>query len=281
MASQKKAPKCFELMLVKWLVLTDILAVLKLPYDLTMGIQNPAYTLSDFFGGWIEMVRKLEKMHGQQGEEFAVNFLEHVKARQPALLNNSSMLAAVYLDQRYSFLLSPSDVKIAKIVLETLRGKLRQAKLQASQLHSQSLLQPNTPEDSFEEDCVAKGLDRTFYGENENVNQTDPVDNDMHADMTIWFADYEKMVRIHRKNSILEFWEAQSTEHKGLYELARIIMAIPPSQTTVERAFSLLGYIYNCRRTRLLPENLENIMMIILNRDLVKQIHQRDLNALL
>lgn len=266
-------------MLVKWSVLIDILAVLKLPYDLTMGIQNSAYTLSDFFGGWIDMVRKLEKMQGQQDDEFAANLLKHVKARQPALLNNSSMLAALYLDPRYSFLLSPSDVKIAKIVLETLRGKLRRAESQAFHFHSQSLLQPNTPDDSFEEYCVAKGLERTFYGE--NVNQTDPVANDMQADMTILFAAYEKIVRIHRKNSILEFWEAQSSEHKCLYELARIIMAIPPSQTTVERAFSLLGYIYNCRRTRLLPQNLENIMMIILNRDLVEQIHQRDLNALL
>lgn len=261
-------------MLVKWTVFTDILAVLKLPYDLTIGIQNTAYTLSDFFGGWIEMVRKLEKMQDQQDDEFATSLLEHAKARQHALLNNSSMLAAVYLDPRYSFLLSSSDVTTAKIVLEKLRDRLRRVESQVSELP-----QPNTPEDSFEEDCVAKGLERTFYGE--NVDQTDSVAYDMQTDMTIWFANYEKIVRIHRKNSILEFWESQSSNHKGLYELARIILAIPPSQTTVERAFSLLGYIYNCRRTRLLPQNLENIMMIILNRDLVEQIHQRDLNALL
>lgn len=262
-------------MLVKWSVLTDILAVLKLPYDLTMGIQNSAYTLSDFFGGWVEMVRKLEKM---QGDEFATSLLEHAKVRQPALLNNSSMLAAVYLDPRFSFLLSPSDVKTAKIVLKKLHGKLRQVESQLVQFHSQPVLQPNTPEDSFEEYCVEKGLERTFY--DADISQTDPVANDMEADMTIWFAAYEKIVRIHRKNSILEFWEAQSSQHNGLYKLARIIMAIPPSQTTVERAFSLLGYIYNCRRTRLLPQNLENIMMIILNRDLVEEIHQKDLNAL-
>lgn len=241
-----------------------------------MGIQNSSYTLSDFFGGWIEMVRKLEKM---QDDEFATNLLKHTKVRETALLNNSSMLAAVYLDPRYRFLLSPSDVKTAKIVLETLHDKFRRAESQLSEFHSQSLLQPNTAEDSFEEYFVAKGLERTFHGD--NVNQTDLVANDMRADMTIWFAAYEKIVRIHRKNSIFEFWEVNSSEHKGLYELARIIMAIPPSQTTVERAFSLLGYIYNCRRTRLLPENLEKIMMIILNRDLVEQIHQSDLNALL
>lgn len=234
-------------MLVKWSILTDILTVLKLPYDLTMGIQNSAYTLSDFSGGWIEMVRKFEKMQAQQGEEFATDLLQHVKIRQPALLNNSSMLAAVYLDPRYSFLLSPSDVKIAKIVLEKLHEKLRRAELQQSQFHSQFLLEPTTPEDSFEEHCVTKGLNRTFYGA--NLNQTGLVANDLQAEMTIWFAAYEKIGRIHRKNSILEFWEIQSSEHKGLCELARIIMAIPPSQTTVERAFSLLGYIYNCRRT--------------------------------
>lgn len=252
-----------------------MLKVLKLPFELTMGIQYSSYTLSDFYGGWLKMTRRLEQLVQQQdgSNDFALTLLEHTRKREPSLLNNSAMLAAVYLDPRYSFKLTAEEKKIAKFSLEKLLERVHQAKAQLTQ-SKQAAVTEQQNNDSFEDDCVKSGLRRTFYGETGNsASPADVGNNDL-------FTAYDEIARIHHKNSILQFWEDHSIQHPVLYELARIVLAIPPSQTTVERAFSVLGYIYNCRRTQLKPKRLEDILTIILNRDLVEPIHQRDMHAL-
>lgn len=250
-----------------------MLEVLKLPFDVTICIQHSAYTLSDFYGNWLQMKRKIEQLAKPQDElnNFAFILLEQILKRESSLVNNSAMLAAIYLDPRYSFKLTVEEKKIAKLTLENLLERVRRAKLRTTRTQQKAV---TADEDSFEEECVKSGLSRTFYGKNDS--STLPASGDSDS----LFAAYEDIGRIHHKTSILQFWVEQSKFHPVMYELASIIHAIPPSQTTVERAFSVLGYIYDCRRTRLLPRTLEDILMIILNRDLVETIHQRDLNAI-
>lgn len=197
--------------------------------------------------------------------------LEQTQIREPYLLNNSAMLAAVYLDPRYKFKLSTNEIQIAKLSLESLLQRVRRSKLQQSQ-PKESVVD----EDSFEEECVRSGLARASYGA--NLNSSEPIESESGSESL--FAEYEKISRIHHKSSLLQFWHDHSNNHPVLYELACIIYSIPPSQTTVERSFSILGFIYNCRRNRLSPQHLEDILMIILNRDMVEIIHKRDLQAL-
>lgn len=179
------------------------------------------------------------------------------------------MLAAIYLDPRHSFKLSAEETKIAKITLANLYERVGQAKLQLRQSQPEPI---SDEADSFEDECVSTGQSRIYSKKN--------LDNTMLTDNDSLFAAYENIGRIHNKKSILEFWDEHSTELPILYELASIIHAIPPSQCTVERAFSILGYIYNSRRTKLSPPMLEAILMINLNRDLVEAINKKDLNAI-
>lgn len=43
--------------------------------------------------------------------------------------------------------------------------------------------------------------------------------------------------------SIFEFWNQMKLMQSELYQLATVIMSIPPTQSTVERAFSALGLV--------------------------------------
>lgn len=260
---------------MNWKILTEMFNVLKHPFELTMEIQRSTYTLSDFFGGWMHMVRKLTPMaqEDESPNNFARLLLKEINKREPSLLNNGAMLAAVYLDPRYRFKLSPQDIKIAKLTLEDLLKRTRRVKHLLSQSQSEEVDQVN---DSFEEECVRSGLARTSFGC--NLIPPPVVDNNEgNVDM---FTAYDQSTRIHHKNSILEYWKDNGERYPVLNELASIIHSIPPSQTTVERAFSVLGYIYNSRRTRLSPQILEDILMLILNRNIVETIHKRDLEAL-
>lgn len=68
--------------------------------------------------------------------------------------------------------------------------------------------------------------------------------------------------------SIFDYWQKNSQLKPELYKLASIIHAVPPSQTTVERAFSAMALILSPLRTNLSDRNLENSLLIRLNREL-------------
>lgn len=209
------------------------------------------------------MRRKLEQR--DRSNELVRELLRQMIYREPNLMNNSAMLAAVYLDPRFSFKLTTDEKRIARTTLETMHDRIHHK-------NSQDMDQEQI-DDSFEEDCVRSGLARTYLNESKPASPAEMV-LDRH------FIEFEAIGRIHHKKEIFQWWSDHSEEFPILFEVASIILSIPPSQTTVERAFSTLNYIYNCRRTRLTPDTLENILMININRDLVPAIFERDLIAL-
>lgn len=262
---------CFQLIVIKWSIINEIVNVLKAPFDVTNVAQNATFTLSDFYGSWYIMKLKIKKLSEDPSarSNFAETLLETVEERKSLLFNNQAMIVAVYLDPRFNFKMKiehPEEIEIAKKTLETLFERVKT--LQGSQPNPVAIIE----EDLFEEDCVAAGLPRIVYGDFSNRTSACCATDEL----TKSFELYDRIDRIHHKNSILEFWISRKDVDPVLYNLACIINAIPPTQATVERAFSILGYILNPRRTRLSEKMLEMILMINLNKDLVGQIFERD-----
>lgn len=272
-AKQQKALMCFELLLFKWDIVVKILTVLKLPFEATNGAQKADFTLSDFFGCWLSMKRKLTKLM-EEGDtalcHFAQTLSEKLDSRGSILLNNMAMISAIYLDPRYKFKLSPEEVQIAKNSLEDLWKRIKIAR------EIQPELDVPEEEDSFEDECVSAGIPRAYYDDRAKPS-TGTFVNEILINA---FERYDQTDRLHRKHSLMAFWNERRDEEPVLYDLACIIHSIPPTQATVERAFSTLGFIYSAKRTRLKPSLLENILLIRLNRDLVEPINRRDVEAL-
>lgn len=78
--------------------------------------------------------------------------------------------------------------------------------------------------------------------------------------------------RLSADDNILDYWETKKYVEPDLYQLSQIVLATPPAQVTVERAFSSLSLVLTNRRTRLLQETLHNILIVKLNSDLFKKI---------
>lgn len=264
---------CFKLFLFKIPILTEILHTLRVPYEVTIATQNASFTLSDFYGCWLKIERQLKKMVDDPNSlsEFAQTLAEKIANRKATLLNNQAMICAVYLDPRFKFKLTANEIEIARTTLENLFERVKNSEGQTIEPESSG------SEDSFEDECVGRGMQRTFHSRSKKkttginfnaINFKDLLDS------------YEKTERCHHKDSIFEFWLEVKDEHAELYLLACIIFAIPPSQATVERAFSILGYIYDPKRTNLAKNMLENILMINLNKDMVDPINERDMEAL-
>ncbi|XP_034487200.1 uncharacterized protein LOC117791518 [Drosophila innubila] len=65
--------------------------------------------------------------------------------------------------------------------------------------------------------------------------------------------------------NVLNFWKDRKSNDPELYALSKVCFAIPPTQVTIERAFSSMKLVLSDNRNRLSHETLENILLVKLN----------------
>lgn len=102
-----------------------------------------------------------------------------------------------------------------------------------------------------------------LFGEEDidNATQADK-DEDIAAAFAI-ICSYDDKQPL--ETNLLEYWHKKRFSHPILYELACVVHAVPATQVTVERCFSVLRYILSDYRTCLRSDNLENLMILRLN----------------
>lgn len=65
--------------------------------------------------------------------------------------------------------------------------------------------------------------------------------------------------------NVLEYWHAKRYSNPILYKLAVVVHAVPATQVSVERCFSVLKFILNDYRSCMRSDTLENLMLLKLN----------------
>lgn len=82
--------------------------------------------------------------------------------------------------------------------------------------------------------------------------------------------------RLNADTSTLQYWESKKLEDGELYLLSQTVLGVPATQVSVERAFSALALVLTKQRTSLTEENLNNILVVKLNADILKNINCTD-----
>lgn len=225
-------------------------------------LQTERVSLSDFFGGWAKMKFEMGKL---ENDELAVKLLAEMKKREPSLLNNPLLNAAVFLDPRYQQYMPNHHKETAIKLLSKLNDKIKTL--------ASSGCQPKPPTSEPHEfgDFLC-----TMY-DNVNVSNDDEettIENNDKSQCTS-AKSIDSILRefIGEKDAlqnmtIFEYWENNRIIKPELYNLAMIIHSIPPTQTTVERAFSAMALILSPLRTNLSDKHLEEILLLRLNKDL-------------
>lgn len=67
------------------------------------------------------------------------------------------------------------------------------------------------------------------------------------------------------RQHVLDYWRANCSSDPGLEKLAKIVLALPVTQVTVERAFSHLPLVITNRRNRLMAKTIKAIFMVKFN----------------
>lgn len=80
------------------------------------------------------------------------------------------------------------------------------------------------------------------------------------------------------EKSVLDFWQTQ--KNSILYDVAMTLFSIPPTQAKIEQNFSSVGHVFTERRFRLSRERLRDILVINLNKELLKVVKNEELNKI-
>src|SRR4051794_3662190 len=78
--------------------------------------------------------------------------------------------------------------------------------------------------------------------------------------------------KLEKNDSILEYWSKQQHIYPTLYAIAKDILIIPATNTSIERLFSASGSAVTETRTRLDAEKLNKLMFLKKNHLMLKSI---------
>lgn len=266
-----KKKRKYLLSVEEWSEVEKIVQVLQWPYNLTQLLQAENLTLSDVYGHWTAMELKLRK----ETHSLSEILLKHLLPRRMAVLDNSAMVAAVYFDPRYNRLLDMDKRNEAVKFLQHLSTRIAAHKNQNDTIEANAQDTANDTEHhefecaSFSGESVDEDLLALVQSNDERLTQSSSSENStkkrFETQLKLFFKE-ETFVKVQNAKGILAYWsKAARYEYDALYEVAQLLLSVPATQVSVERAFSSLRFILNDYRTSLGDDSLENILLIKLN----------------
>lgn len=260
-------------------MLEEGIKVLQTARDVTKLVQRTNCTLSDYYGECIIMEEKLKKMVAKSNNktDLAKCLLDSFRARKH-LFKNEAIISAVCLDRRFSDALSAEETELGKKSLYRLYKRVCES-METEKSDANEASKDDSDFD-FEKFFIAKGHE-PIEADNQ-VEENNAFNLQMNeTDFLIMLGDFEnKVKRLHHTVQIIQFWKEEKTNFPELYVLATILNSVPPAQAAVERCFSALSFIYDCRRCNLTMDHLEDILIIRLNKQMVYDIFEADMMAL-
>lgn len=260
----------------EWSEIEQIVQVLQWPYKLTQKLQAEDLTLSDVHGHRTTMEIKLQK----ETHSLAEILLRHLLPRRKAVLDNSAMVAAVYLDPRYNRLLDMDKRNEAVKFLQNLSTRVAAHKSQNNGAEAEANEQGpvnGNEHHGFEKalsscDGVDEDLLALVQSNDERLTTSSSATKSrktkFESQLKHFFKE-ETFTKVHIAKGIFGYWSSVARyEYDALYEVAQLLLSVPATQVSVERAFSSLRFILNDYRTSLGNDSLENILLIKLNFDM-------------
>lgn len=236
--------------------------------------QKADFTLSDFYKCWVVVELKLSSRAKHPSKTKLETFLlKSLKQRENKIIDNNLMQCAMVLDPRFCDEVFDYKLAEAKNVLLNMYNRMKIFRTEADESTTEAVCSSSSA------DIFAQYLKNKTKQRNQMLDRT-ITDDEIFSSIDS-FIQNDAMHTTDESWSILQFWEDKKKDYPALYELAMVIYAIAPTQVTVERNFSVLGYIFNDRRSNLSQKLLEDVLLIVLNQDLFELVNEEKINTLL
>lgn len=252
----------------EWEELKKIRDVLFDCFNFTKKMQSEQMTLADFYAEWVDLKLKLNK---NNSHEFAINLVARMEEREENVHKNASILSALFLDSRYRVFLNnkPTQKQIAINHLTRLWKRINDLNNgPATNANDFILTEDAVDPDADELDHFLNALEN-----NSNVNSFSTTTTEkIMLKLQNFDIDMSNKKRDPKSNHALDFWRVNGHAYPELHELAMVLFAAAPTETSVERNFSALTFILNKYRCGLSDENLSEILFIRLNKEIFYEL---------
>lgn len=272
----------FKLLLKKWQIIEEMVEVLKVPYEATVKIQSQKYTLSDFYKCWLVMKIKVKALDKDNTlTQLAAHLVYTLEKRQSQLLDNPTMITALYLDPRLRAQIDDDTEKV-RLAKHTILDIWKRLQDTTTQPENENIAEAEGDDDDLLDRYYATQGMKSIAITDSNDSCTKPFDIstsdlDILSQIDSYISKFPPGNRLNSKESILTFWQGQKELLPELYEIAKVVFCIPPTQSTVERSFSALSIIYNESRVRLSQPLLESIVMCALNEQVFHKVQENEI----
>ncbi|XP_017468782.1 PREDICTED: uncharacterized protein LOC108360849 [Rhagoletis zephyria] len=231
-------------------------------------MQSEQYVVGDFYRDWLSCELELHDLGSTVS--YAAQLHDAMKSRKQSLMSNNAFIAALYLDPRFNFrgslMLSPQQkVNAENHLIKTYENMLRMESSENSMSSSPQNLNlqyseclPSTSSNSFSR------LEKYICEDMEETSSDVEVVQNLRQKLSV-FANGRKFSL---DTDILSYWKTFPSD-KHLRKLAEVVLAVPATQVSVERAFSALSLTLKKHRSKLNDATLNNILITKLNFDLL------------
>lgn len=247
----------------EWIDVQELVDVLTHPYQVTQLLQKNDFTLSDFYAAWLEL--KLRLQHSNH--KLAKCLCDSMGAlKHGHLLENPLMHCSIFMDPRIKCDLVRDSQKsyVTKAYLSKLYDRINEISSRGGS-HNDMPAEKST--NKFEYSFLTEYLNTLQCSETAKTG----------SNIFKLLDDYESGHSEDLNVSILDFWEEKKLVWPELYQLANIVHAVPATQSSVERTFSTLSFVFGKLRSNLSPQILEDILIIKLNSDIFKSVFAEEM----
>lgn len=243
-----------------WFQLEEIVTVLKAPYNATISMQQIGYGLSDFYISWIRITKNLSRIECSNPKfDLAKKLKDKMELRVPSLFKTLLMLCAIYLDPRIMFKLTDEQKATAAINLVKLHERLTKTG------------------ESDDANNVNDTLDEIQQDYHEQNDWEPSSSNQSIQEISVYENEKPNEIRA----SVMDFWDKNRDKYHLLRILADVLHAVPSNQSSVESSFSSFSYIRNKYRMSKSANNLSNVLMVRLNKDVFYKEREEQIQRIL
>lgn len=187
----------------------------------------------------------------------ATKLQEKMAERAPRLFDNSIMVCCVYLDPRIMKKLAPTQNSFAQSSLIKIFDRLKEMKQTECRV-------------------VNDTLDEI---QSEFINQDFPAVS--RVPLLQEMEKYERVPAYDIRANVMKFWQENKNTYPLLHQLAEILHAIPSNQCGTERSFSSFSYLRSRYRMSMSAENLSNILMVRLNKEIFYELKKKRIQQII
>ncbi|XP_053968436.1 uncharacterized protein LOC128869858 [Anastrepha ludens] len=256
----KSQDENFELNDDLWAFIKSYYTVFEPLQKTIIKFQAEALHYGDFYAQWLRcklLTEKILQTHDDSlSHTIGKNLLRNIEIRTSKLLTNDSLNACLFLDPRFNHTLTADKRADAITYLKKLYDRLKEMgciKSDKTNSFNNTSVRLNEEHREDEDEYINAYLCQNLEARNDD-------DIDVYSKIENLKLSFQRI-----STNVLEFWKERQFADPELYALTNICFAVPPTQVTIERAFSSLKLILTDNRNRLGQDMLEDILIVKLN----------------